>query len=295
MTQLGLFDETGFQEKVPGPDIQLLALSLWRPWDQAIIHGGKRHKNRTWSRPSLLGQRIAIHAGLKYDREGAEKMKKAGLFSPPADDASPTGIVGLARVSRFVTSSDSPWFFGPIGWVLSEVVALPAPVPCRGAQGVWRVPADIALQVLSQISAPTIHVTNRSSTTLHGPGRLWSIMIRPRPQYGELGDGFVSDLRPTEGDFARLRTGQITVAEYKDRTVAMWTANGTDHLVPGKLRAMTRIEGSSVAVQSGDTLFCSCSRELADRGKCHRSWAAELLSKVGWKVIRDGVVMSARK
>jgi len=54
-------------------------------------------------------------------------------------------------LSGVVTESADPWFVGPFGWVLSDVVVLPAPVPCRGAQGLWEVPADVREAALRQL------------------------------------------------------------------------------------------------------------------------------------------------
>lgn len=46
------------------------ALTLHQPWATCIAHHGKRVENRTWAPPqSIVGQRIAIHAGMKLDRE----------------------------------------------------------------------------------------------------------------------------------------------------------------------------------------------------------------------------------
>ena len=36
---------------------------------------------------------------------------------------------------------------GRLGWVLADVRALPAPVPCRGALGQWAVPLDVAARL----------------------------------------------------------------------------------------------------------------------------------------------------
>ena len=43
------------------------------------------------------------------------------------------------------------WFFGRVGYVLRDVIALPKPVPCRGRQGFWTMPDDLARQVEEQI------------------------------------------------------------------------------------------------------------------------------------------------
>lgn len=44
------------------------------------------------------------------------------------------------------------WYQGPYGWVVLNRVALPDPVPCRGAQGLWRLPPDIAARVADQVA-----------------------------------------------------------------------------------------------------------------------------------------------
>ena len=41
-------------------------------------------------------------------------------------------------------------------------------------------------------------------------------------------------------------------------------------------------------VEPGATLFCACSREAAQAGRCHRVVAAQLLASVGWDVVLDG-------
>lgn len=54
-------------------------------------------------------------------------------------------IVAVAVIEDVIRASESrphplresPWFVGPNGWVLSDVVRLPEPVPCRGQQGLW--------------------------------------------------------------------------------------------------------------------------------------------------------------
>lgn len=133
-----------------GVSTGLLAITLWRPWDQAILRAGKRIENRPWKRPSIAGRLIAIHAGERYDKAGRSWMMRNGLYTPPKDLRSPKGIVGVMRVRRFITSSDDPWFVGPFGWELYDVKEID-PVPCKGAQGLWTVPPDVAERVLEQL------------------------------------------------------------------------------------------------------------------------------------------------
>jgi len=121
------------------------ALTLWRPWPHAILFGGKRIENRPWKPwASIIGKRIAVHAGLRYDDAGAAWMRAQELYDPPEGPWCPAGvIVGTARVTGFVEASDDPWFVGPFGWLLADVEAFDMPVACRGAQGLWRVPAGL--------------------------------------------------------------------------------------------------------------------------------------------------------
>jgi len=128
------------------------AITLHRPWAQAIVDGVKDTENRVWPIwERLIGKRIAIHAGKKYDRDGALWMLDSGLYVPPSQAEAATGIVGVAVVSHVVADHPSPWFFGPFGWVLSDVQALHEPIAIRGAQGLWKVPDEVVLEIDRQL------------------------------------------------------------------------------------------------------------------------------------------------
>lgn len=131
---------------------QLLGLTLHKPWGILIARGIKRIENRTWSPEPRLqpGEWFAIHNGKKYDDRCSPMAQSLGvdvgifLGSPPA--GTEAAIVAVAQYGGVVTTSEDPWFFGPMGWVLTKVVAL-EPIACRGAQGLWPVPPDIADKV----------------------------------------------------------------------------------------------------------------------------------------------------
>lgn len=125
----------------------LRGLTLWRPWAASIVHGPKRVENRPWfPAGSLLAQDlwIAIHAGKTWDREGAALIRS---IWPEARATIPHGtehgIVGVAHVVRWGSPDGGPWAFGPCCWYLEDVLALPAPIPCRGAQGPWNLPREL--------------------------------------------------------------------------------------------------------------------------------------------------------
>jgi hypothetical protein len=146
------------------------AITLWRPWPFALFYDSplaKDVENRTWPPPArILGQRIAIHAGKKYDHEAAEDIADMLDLSVLPPEAEHGGIVGVVTIDRFIRGGrcgygqaiprgdpafKSMWFFGPYGWVLTDKIALLEPIPCRGAQGLWTVPPDVERLVLEQI------------------------------------------------------------------------------------------------------------------------------------------------
>lgn len=129
------------------------ALTLWRPWPAMIIHvpeaQAKRVENRGWRPPSgLIGHRIAIHAGEHLDHRAlAECRYMLGDAAPTDAQCLAKGIVGTAVVKGVCTQADMRWFVGPFGWILTDVVTLPEPIPCKGRQGLWTVPPEIAARL----------------------------------------------------------------------------------------------------------------------------------------------------
>ena len=151
----------------------MLGLTLYRPWDHSIVHGPKRVENRPWRPPqSVIGTDIALHAGKHYCREGAAFIRDLGHVLPPQSEHRDSVIVGVVRIVRAVNLDriedalfatmgtgnqpakdpveSDPWAFGPWVWVLDNVRPLATPVPCKGAQGLWRLPVDVERAVREQ-------------------------------------------------------------------------------------------------------------------------------------------------
>lgn len=131
------------------------ALTLRHPWPFAITAIGKRIENRTWQ-PSpkqlAIGDRFAIHGGvvpkngsvamMRIVAEAITIMRQRG-YTTETDPAIEIvgGIVAIATFGGVVTESDDQWFDGSgFGWVLTDALVLPKPIPCKGAQGLWEVP-----------------------------------------------------------------------------------------------------------------------------------------------------------
>ena len=157
------------------------ALTLIRPWSDAIVRGPKRVENRGWlPAEPMFGEVIALHAGAKYLRpqwmEDPDAWKMPAEYEPPPDGDCPRGIVGVARLlgaldtrrgrrrivlpvahvdglaERLWTLDQDPWWSGPCGILLGDVVAI-EPIAHRGALGLWPVPETIEARVMRAAEA----------------------------------------------------------------------------------------------------------------------------------------------
>jgi len=133
------------------------ALSIKQPWLWAITHLDKRIENRTWKPPeAIIGRQIALHASKADDRAGYAAIREiSGVEAPP--DLPRGAIIATARVVGFYDEisgfSGDPvavkdkWFFGPYGWVLSDIRPLPKPISCPGALGLWEIPPGLLVDL----------------------------------------------------------------------------------------------------------------------------------------------------
>lgn len=139
---------------------------------------------------------------------------------------------------------------------------------------------------------PVIHLTNHASRKPphRGPGRVWTMMARPRAW--EHGEGRVPDCTPSAEDLDAVRSGRIVMDEYRARFLSfVLRLQMSGELQPGRLQAIAGDE--AVEVGDGDTLCCACSRAAAAKGECHRAWLAPVLARSGWTVVLDGEVLDA--
>lgn len=135
------------------------ALSIKQPWLYCIMYAGKTVENRTWAPPTwVIGTRIALHASKRDDaytvasRLAGENLTRYALDMPRGAIVATAVIAGWVdkngrASSRDLLNFESGWFFGPVGWVLRDVHALSRPLPCKGARGLWKVPADVTKEM----------------------------------------------------------------------------------------------------------------------------------------------------
>lgn len=61
-----------------------------------------------------------------------------------------------------VDGEPDPWFVGPWGWLLEDVVTLPEPVPCRGDRWLWQMSGDVLAAVRDGYRTATAAATPES-------------------------------------------------------------------------------------------------------------------------------------
>jgi hypothetical protein len=126
------------------------AITVYRPWSSFIVFRLKSIETRTHDRfRSLIGERIAIHAGKTWDREFVDLLPEKLLYSPAVIEALKHAketrgcVIGTAYVNsaRWLTHSDNKAAMCPaagrFGMSLGRVERLREPVPAKGHQGIW--------------------------------------------------------------------------------------------------------------------------------------------------------------
>lgn len=138
---------------VPTDERQTMkALSVRAPWWWAILNG-KPVENRDWY-TSQRG-RVYIHSSkfwkideISGDLDDVKWMaEKDGITLPRmGEDETETMrtaggcIVGTVEIVDCVRQHPSAFFVGKFGFVLRDPIALPKPIPFRGALGFFEVP-----------------------------------------------------------------------------------------------------------------------------------------------------------
>lgn len=146
------------------------ALSLTQPWATLIAIGAKRIETRSWS--TKHRGLIAIHAAKGFPKEARENCRLSpfvrGLRGFDYTTLPLGQIIATARLidvrpTKPYDDDDSfratdecafgDYTPGRFAWLLDDVTALPVPIPCKGALGLWEVPASIYEAVAIQLFA----------------------------------------------------------------------------------------------------------------------------------------------
>lgn len=125
----------------------LLALTVRQPWAGLIAAGIKPVENRTWRR-DYRGP-LWLHAGagtdvvapwIGYFISLGEEMISPEVFHAGGALIAQVELTGIHQAAGCCAPWGMPdqWH-----WEIRPVRVLAAPVPARGALGLWRVPADL--------------------------------------------------------------------------------------------------------------------------------------------------------
>lgn len=148
------------------------------------------NRPRSMGAQRMVGDQIAVHAGRAVDESVYERITEIApellqiatnidgqrdrfyTYAGTGDwyklSRVTSAVIAVATIDRVVTSwpdgtpavmdGDAPfaaeqrrWFFGPVGILLRDVIALPRPVPCKGMLGFWTLPEPIAVEVMDQV------------------------------------------------------------------------------------------------------------------------------------------------
>jgi len=143
----------------PALPAALPAITLWQPWATWVALGWKTIETRThphlWR---LAGFRVALHAGKRMHLEafeiakaylGEERMREANRILQ--DKAYPLGAVVCTAYADEHRALDERYSAAALcdcsacnlfGLSLCDVRPVEPPVPWRGSQGIWYLPAD---------------------------------------------------------------------------------------------------------------------------------------------------------
>lgn len=131
------------QSTADGPRI----LSLKQPWAWAVAVGKKRVENRRWT--TTYRGPIYIHASSNFSPAGAEWLREMGVKVPA--ELPQSAVVAVADLIGVVTQREAArfgkWFFGPYGFVLTNIRMLDRPVSVKGKLGLSRVPPELRRRV----------------------------------------------------------------------------------------------------------------------------------------------------
>ncbi|QSQ19339.1 hypothetical protein JY651_28840 [Pyxidicoccus parkwayensis] len=139
----------------------LLAVAVPPEWAWAVAVRNTAVLNVAAPPPDAArGGYVAVCAGAEHESAIAEWMEDwCGVGVPPAAELPTCAVVAVGRLEVVSTYPDSPraspWYAGPVGLWLADVVPLPEPVACPldSASTYWTLPEDVLAAVRAAYSA----------------------------------------------------------------------------------------------------------------------------------------------
>ena len=136
-------------------------ISLWQPWASAVALGLKTVETRGWD--TKYRGLIAIHAAVKWSKPQQQFYQQLCVRCPSLQvlgSRPPLGaIVAVARIADCkmavevfqsagaINQALGDYTHGRFAWLLADVVAI-KPVPYKGRQGLFSLPANLTAKTL---------------------------------------------------------------------------------------------------------------------------------------------------
>lgn len=140
----------------------LIAISLWQPWASLLVNGAKIHETRGWltkhrgplivhaakrSIPADVGLGVEAVCRRIWGQAWRAGMPSGALIGIvdivnciPAERVYPGGALTFTEMDNEACGDFSA---GRFAWRAENPRALPKPIPFKGRQGFFRVPADV--------------------------------------------------------------------------------------------------------------------------------------------------------
>ncbi len=195
-------------------------ITLWQPWATWIALGWKKIETRTHNRlAGLAGQRIAIHAGKKFDPGAfniarpymsAERMKAARTVDNPSGKVVCTAMVAEARP---LTGRDSAaalvYCTGGALWglVLRDIELVDPPQAATGHQRIWNWQPNDDISKGTDMAATKAKTTKKAKRKGKKKGQ----------GQGKKGDGAAGGV--LAGDELKRVYGEHQVVEEREQTL----------------------------------------------------------------------------
>jgi hypothetical protein len=129
-------------------------LSLWQPWATAMLYGPKDLENRPW--PIRHRGRLLVHAAKSKNDMRPDVFAQIRKLWPafdryPVPMGAIVGVVNVTGCGQVRNFPGNPWAWGPWCHVWADRRAFRTPIPWKGAQGLFAVPAEVVAEQLAAL------------------------------------------------------------------------------------------------------------------------------------------------
>jgi hypothetical protein len=149
------------------------SITVYQPYASLVALGHKPHETRSW--PTSYRGPLLVHAGKQWNPtlerawvEADAALVARGLAPLQAGDMPFGAVVAIATLADCYPTRGAlglrardelderfgDWSAGRWAWLLEHVCPLSEPIPWRGAQGLWGVPAELEALVLAALPSP---------------------------------------------------------------------------------------------------------------------------------------------